>query len=287
MKKRGKQRWLILTCIMLLVMSMGLSGCSKAKTSTTTGQSAGEAAAVVPTWDQLVANKDSKIPGAQEVSGHYSGVMVITDLQMPQPKNQGKDISDSGEACGYAMMMALKDVPLPVSMDLQVGSDGKGTLTMTVQGLTDKEGSKPEAIPVSYANGKLTMESQSDPKQTVTQDLSITFLNKQYKQALTAKAGDEKTKGKSAQDEITQLKAKIAAASESEKAGLQQELQQKESQAKYRDVSSSYMEQMANSSATLVMNGSFSTQSSDQNGVTSIKCVLSAVNATVAPPQMK
>lgn len=287
MKKRGRQRWLILTCVMLLGISMVLSGCSKAKTSTTTGQSTEEAAAV-PTWDQLVANKDSKIPGAQDVSGHYTGIMVITDIQMPQPKNQDPNSSEAaGEACGYSMMMALKDVPLPVTMDLQVGSDGKGTMTMNVQGLSDKEGSKPEPVPVSYANGKLTIQSQSDPKQTVTQDLSITFLNKQYKQALTAKATDEKNKGKSAQDEITQLKAKIAVAPESEKAKLQQDLQQKENQAKYRDASSGYMEQMANSSATLVMNGSFSSQSNDQNGVTSIKCVLSVVNATITPPQMK
>ena len=123
----------------------------------------------------------------------------------------------------------------------------------------------------------------SDPNTITTQELFVSFVNKEYKQGLGAKATEEKGKAKAAQDEIAQLKAKLASAPESEKAKLESEIKQKEAIAKMRDTSSIYMEQLSNANATLLLNGSFSSQSKD--GQMAVKAVLTAVNATVNFPQ--
>ncbi len=286
--KFGWEKKLVLSLMLLLLAGMLVSGCSKNQPGSTAGK-AGDAQSQqpetvpVPTWDQLISNRDSKVPSASEVSGRYTGVMVFTEVKVPQPK-EGSSDEQAMEACGYAMLAALKDAPLPTVIDLQVGADGKGTLTMNIQGLSDQDGSKPESTPITYANGKITInEMQDDPDTITTQDISVSFLNKDYKQGLGAKAGEEKAKAKAAQDELTQLKAKLASAPESEKAKLETEIKQKEAIAKMRDTSSIYMEQLSNANATLVFNGSISAQSKD--GQMSIKGIITAVNAIVTLPQ--
>lgn len=271
---------------MILAAGLLVSGCSKKDQSGSTAGKVTEnpASVPVPTWDQLAAARDSKVPTAAEVSGRYTGVMVFTDVKLPPQSKAGSSDEQAMEACGYAMLAALKDAPLPTVIDLQVGADGKGTITMNIQGLTDKEGSKPQSTPITYSNGKITIsDMNSDPNNITTQELFVSFVNKEYKQGLGAKATEEKGKAKAAQDEIAQLKAKLASAPESEKAKLESEIKQKEAIAKMRDTSSVYMEQLSNANATLLLNGSFSSQSKD--GQMAVKAVLTAVNATVNFPQ--
>lgn len=288
--RRLHKGMILIGVLLILVGSLGLTGCKKS-TPAGTGDGATNTSTVdknapvkVPTWDQLAAAKESKVPGAAEISGRYTGVLVFTDVKVPQSTGTKTSEEQAGEACGYAILAALKDTPLPVVIDLQVGADGKGTMIMNVEGLTDKGDSKPESVPITYNNGKITFNDKPASSDTIdTQDMSVSFLNKDYKQGLGAKAADEKTKGKALQDDIAQLKTKLASATESEKKALQQEIEQKENIAKMRDTSAAYMEQLANSNANLVLNGSFSSQSKD--GQTYIKGVLTAVNANVSLPK--
>lgn len=289
MRKGYFRKWMVLFgAVLLLLGTISVAGCAKKTGDTGTTSTSGQtvAPAKVPTWDELVATKDSKIPTAAEVSGHYTGVMVFTEVTVPQQATDGKTSEEqAADACGYAILAALKDAPLPVVIDLQIEADGKGTMTLNIEGLTDKDSStKPEAVPVSYANGKLTISDQSSGGDTIdTQDISISFLTKEYQQGLGAKATEEQAKNKALQDEIAALKTKLASAAEADKAKLQQEIEQKENLAKMRSTSSSYMEQLAKADAKLILNGIFSSKSKD--GTFSMKGIMTAVNATVTVPK--
>lgn len=289
MRKAYFKKWMVLFCTVLLLLgTMSVAGCKKktgdaGDASTTSSQTT--APPKVPTWDELAATKDAKFPTATEISGRYTGVMVFTEVNIPQQTKGASSEEQAGEACAFAILAALKDAPLPVVIDLQVGADGKGTMTMNVEGLTDKDSSsKPEAVPVTYANGKLTVNDKSSGSDTIdTQDISISFLTKDYQASLGAKANDEKAKMKALQDEIAALKTRLASAADADKAKLQQEIEQKENIVKMRSTSNAYMEQLAKADAKLVMNGVFSSKAKD--GSFSMKGIMTAVNATVTVPK--
>lgn len=289
MRKGCFKKGMVLFCAVLLLLgTMSVAGCNK-KTgdaggaSTTSSQTA--APPKVPTWDELAATKGAQYPAATEISGRYTGVMVFTEVNIPQQTKGATSDEQAGEACAFAILAALKDAPLPVVIDLQVGADGKGTMTMNVEGLTDKDSSnKPESVPVTYANGKLTVNDKSSGSDTIdTQDISISFLTKDYQASLGAKANDEKEKMKALQDEIAALKTRLASAADADKAKLQQEIEQKENIVKMRSTSNAYMEQLAKADAKLVLNGVFSSKAKD--GSFSMKGIMTAVNATVTVPK--
>lgn len=290
MKIGSFRKWMVLFCAVLLLLgTMSVAGCKKktgdtGATSTSTS-SQPVAPPKVPTWDELATTKDAKYPTATEISGRYTGVMVFTEVNVPQQTKGATSEEQAGEACAFAILAALKDAPLPVVIDLQIGADGKGTMTMNIEGLTDKDSSsKPEAVPVTYVNGKLTINDQSKSSDTIdTQDISISFLTKEYQQGLGAKATEEQAKTKGLQDEIAALKTKLASAADADKAKLQQEIEQKENIVKMRTTSSAYMEQLAKTNAKLVLNGIFSSKAKD--GSFSMKGIMTAVNAAVTVPK--
>lgn len=290
MRKAKFKKWMVLFCTGLLLLGMmSVAGCKKntgdAGNTSTSTSSQTVAPPKVPTWDELATTKDAKYPTAAEISGRYTGVMVFTEVNIPQQTKGATSEEQAGEACAFAILAALKDAPLPVVIDLQVGADGKGTMTMNIEGLTDKDsGSKPEAVPVTYANGKLTVSDPSTSSDTIdTQDISISFVTKDYQASLGAKANDEKAKMKALQDEIAALKTKLASAADADKAKLQQEIEQKENIVKMRTTSNAYMEQLAKTDAKLVLNGVFSSKAKD--GSFSMKGVMTAINATVTVPK--
>lgn len=289
MKKGNFRKWMVLFCAVLLLLgTLGMAGCKKqtGDTGTTSTSTVSENVAPpkVPTWDELATAKDAQYPPATEISGRYTGVMVFTEVNIPQQTAGATSEEQAGEACAFAILAALKDAPLPVVVDLQVGADGKGTMTMNIEGLTDMDNSKPEAVPVSYANGKLTISNPSGGSDTIdTQDISISLLTKEYQQGLGAKATEEQGKTKALQDEIAALKTKLASAADADKAKLQQEIEQKEDLVKMRTTSAAYMEQLAKTDAKLVLNGVFSSKAKD--GSFSMKGIMTAVNATVTMPK--
>ena len=100
---------------------------------------------------------------ATAINGLWSGTITFTDITVD--KQTAKDAADQG--CTVEVLEALKGKPLPMTMNIKVGEDGKGTAVTRIDmsSMKDDKGkslkSEPQTIKVTYKNGTLTFNLAS------------------------------------------------------------------------------------------------------------------------------
>ncbi len=107
-----------------------------------------------------------------DINGHWTGTFTVTNLTVdPEAAPEGE------EGCGIVLLDAMKDKPLPMTLDIKVDKAGKGTATVLIdptsldlgEDVTIEE-PEPQVLPITYAGNRLTFNipEQEDASATMS-----------------------------------------------------------------------------------------------------------------------
>lgn len=135
-----------LMLVLIIAVSLGIVGC-----------------------DTITGSKD--VP-PEKLTGKWVGVLTITDFAQEivdlAQKGDSEDFANLNQGCAQTLV-ALKDQPLPMTVDIKANPDGTGTMVIDVDipgtdnQKDESEPSKP--IPFKYANNKITIDQTNEGSQ--------------------------------------------------------------------------------------------------------------------------
>lgn len=127
-----------------------------------------------------------------DINGHWTGTITVTDLTIVSD-----EVSDEGEeACGLALLGAMKDKPLPMTMDIDVDEAGDGIATVLIDPSSLDLGEdvtigepEPQEIPISYSGNRVTFKLPKQPGTTASMSGTLTKVGAklQLKGTMTSK----------------------------------------------------------------------------------------------------